>query len=114
SSRASPAAPRRPSSAPALAFSCRPRSEGRAGTRARNFSSCGAVHDPVEATLRRARVRAWATEPSPMSIVERLLIARLRQRDEQAFNEVVHLHGDKVFNLVLRMVGTRAEAEDIA
>jgi RNA polymerase sigma-70 factor (ECF subfamily) len=49
-----------------------------------------------------------------MSLSERLLIARLRQRDEAAFNEVVHLHGDKVFNLVLRMVGTRAEAEDIA
>src|SRR5438105_7680398 len=49
-----------------------------------------------------------------MSIAERLLIARLRQREEQAFNEVVRLHGDKVFNLVLRMVGTRAEAEDIA
>jgi RNA polymerase sigma-70 factor (ECF subfamily) len=49
-----------------------------------------------------------------MSLAERLLIARLRQRDEGAFNEVVRLHGDKVFNLVLRMVGTRAEAEDIA
>lgn len=49
-----------------------------------------------------------------MSLAERMLIARLRQRDEQAFNEVVRLHGDKVFNLVLRMVGTRAEAEDIA
>jgi RNA polymerase sigma-70 factor, ECF subfamily len=49
-----------------------------------------------------------------MSLAERLLIARLRQRDEQAFNEIVRQHGDKVFNLVLRMVGTRAEAEDIA
>jgi RNA polymerase sigma-70 factor (ECF subfamily) len=49
-----------------------------------------------------------------MSIAERLLIARLRKRDEDAFSEVVRLHGDKVFNLVLRMVGTRAEAEDIA
>jgi RNA polymerase sigma-70 factor (ECF subfamily) len=49
-----------------------------------------------------------------MSLAERLLIARLRKRDEQAFNEVVRLHQDKVFNLVLRMVGSRAEAEDIA
>jgi RNA polymerase sigma-70 factor, ECF subfamily len=49
-----------------------------------------------------------------MSLSERLLIARLRQRDERAFSEIVRLHGDKVFNLVLRMVGTRAEAEDIA
>jgi RNA polymerase sigma-70 factor (ECF subfamily) len=49
-----------------------------------------------------------------MSLAERLLIARLRERDELAFNEVVRQYGDKVFNLVLRMVGTRAEAEDIA
>jgi RNA polymerase sigma-70 factor (ECF subfamily) len=49
-----------------------------------------------------------------MSLAERLLIARLRKRDEQAFNEVVRLHEDQVFNLVFRMVGNRAEAEDIA
>jgi len=46
--------------------------------------------------------------------VERLLVARLVKRDEEAFNEVVRQHGDRVFNLVLRMVGSRAEAEDIA
>lgn len=56
------------------------------------------------------RVRAQ----SPMSLAERVLIARLRERDEQAFREMVGLHGDKVFGLVLRMVGSRAEAEDIA
>ncbi len=48
------------------------------------------------------------------SLSERLLLARLRNREEAAFNEVVRLHGDKVFNLVLRMVGNRSEAEDIA
>src|SRR4029078_11719301 len=78
----------------------------------------GGVHEFVEATLRRPRARAgaWspAAETSPMSIAERLLIARPRQREEAALHEVVRLHGDKVFNLVLRMVGTRAEAEDIA
>jgi RNA polymerase sigma-70 factor (ECF subfamily) len=49
-----------------------------------------------------------------MSVSERLLIARLKARDEQAFNEIVHLHGDKVFSLVYRMIGNRAEAEDLA
>jgi RNA polymerase sigma-70 factor (ECF subfamily) len=49
-----------------------------------------------------------------MSLSERLLIARLLKRDEAAFSEVVRTHGDRVFNLVLRMVGSRAEAEDIA
>jgi RNA polymerase sigma-70 factor (ECF subfamily) len=49
-----------------------------------------------------------------MSVAERLLIGRLKQRDEQAFNEIVRQHGDKVFSLVYRMIGNRAEAEDIA
>jgi RNA polymerase sigma-70 factor (ECF subfamily) len=49
-----------------------------------------------------------------MSVAERLLIARLKERDEQAFNEIVRLYGDKVFSLVYRMIGSRAEADDIA
>lgn len=49
-----------------------------------------------------------------MSVAERLLISRLKERDEQAFNEVVRIHGDKVFSLVYRMIGNRAEAEDLA
>jgi RNA polymerase sigma-70 factor, ECF subfamily len=49
-----------------------------------------------------------------MSIAERLLINRLKARDEQAFNEIVRRHGDQVFSLVYRMIGSRPEAEDIA
>jgi RNA polymerase sigma-70 factor, ECF subfamily len=49
-----------------------------------------------------------------MTVAERLLIARLKERDEQAFNEIVRVHGDKVFSLVYRMIGNRAEAEDLA
>jgi RNA polymerase sigma-70 factor (ECF subfamily) len=49
-----------------------------------------------------------------MSVAERLLIDRLKERDEQAFNEIVRLYGDKVFSLVYRMIGSRAEADDIA
>jgi len=49
-----------------------------------------------------------------MSIAERLLIARLRKRDEQAFNEIVRLYRDKVFSVVYRMIGSKPEAEDIA
>jgi RNA polymerase sigma-70 factor (ECF subfamily) len=49
-----------------------------------------------------------------MSVAERLLIGRLKQRDEQAFNEIVRRYGDKVFSLVYRMIGSRSEAEDIA
>jgi RNA polymerase sigma-70 factor (ECF subfamily) len=49
-----------------------------------------------------------------MSLAERLLIARLKERDGQAFDEIVQLYGDKVFNLVYRMLGNRHEAEDVA
>jgi RNA polymerase sigma-70 factor (ECF subfamily) len=61
------------------------------------------------------RLRAARPRPAfQMSLSERLLVARLVNRDEEAFDEVVRQHGDRVFNLVLRMVGSRAEAEDIA
>jgi len=49
-----------------------------------------------------------------MSIAERLLLARLRERDEQAFAEIMRQYQDKVFGLVYRMLGNRPEAEDVA
>ncbi len=49
-----------------------------------------------------------------MSLRERLLIRRLRDRDEQAFREVVAAHRDRVFNLCYRMLGNREEAEDVS
>jgi RNA polymerase sigma-70 factor, ECF subfamily len=69
----------------------------------------------VEATLRLGRARARRSRaPYTMSLAERLLIARLRERDEQAFGEIVRLYGDKVFSLIYRMIGNRHEAEDVA
>ena len=49
-----------------------------------------------------------------MSLGERLLLNRLVKRDEEAFNEIVRTYSDRVYNLVLRLVGSPAEAEDIA
>ncbi len=48
-----------------------------------------------------------------MSLAERLLIARLKEREEAAFSEVFRLYGDKVFSLIYRMIGSRQEAEDV-
>ena len=63
----------------------------------------------------RARARALGLRtPYTMSVAERLLIARLRERDEQAFKEIVRLYGDKVFSLIYRMLNNRQEAEDVA
>lgn len=44
---------------------------------------------------------------------ETRFVHRLRQRDEQAFNELVLAFEERVFRLVWRMVGRRDEAEDM-
>jgi RNA polymerase sigma-70 factor, ECF subfamily len=49
-----------------------------------------------------------------MSLAERLFIARLKERDPSAFDEIVRRYGDKVFSLIYRMLGNRQEAEDVA
>jgi RNA polymerase sigma-70 factor (ECF subfamily) len=49
-----------------------------------------------------------------VTLRERSLLARLRERDEDAFNEIVREHQHRVFGLVLRMIGNREEAEDVA
>ncbi len=49
-----------------------------------------------------------------MSRNERKLVSRLRARDEEAFVELVQLYQHQVFNIVVRIVGDRAEAEDVA
>ena len=49
-----------------------------------------------------------------MSSREQLLVRRLRARDEGAFRELIAEHRDRIFNLTYRMLGNRAEAEDVA
>jgi RNA polymerase sigma-70 factor (ECF subfamily) len=49
-----------------------------------------------------------------VTLRERMLIRRLQQRDEKAFEEIVRLYQHKVYNLVYRMIGNQQEAEDVA
>ncbi len=49
-----------------------------------------------------------------MSELESSLLRRLRDRDERAFVELIEEHRDRVFNITYRMLGNRAEAEDVA
>jgi RNA polymerase sigma-70 factor (ECF subfamily) len=49
-----------------------------------------------------------------VSLRELLLVRRLRDRDERAFRELVETYQDRVFSLLLRMIGRREEAEDLA
>jgi RNA polymerase sigma-70 factor (ECF subfamily) len=45
---------------------------------------------------------------------DRELLARWRDGDEAAFEQLVRRHQKKVFRLLLRMMGNREEAEDVA
>ena len=45
---------------------------------------------------------------------EEKLVERLKKRDEAAFNELITLYQGRIFRLVFRMLGDRAEAEDLA
>jgi RNA polymerase sigma-70 factor (ECF subfamily) len=49
-----------------------------------------------------------------MNELERTLLRRLRDRDERAFRELLEGYRDRVFNITYRMLGNRAEAEDVA
>jgi RNA polymerase sigma-70 factor (ECF subfamily) len=55
---------------------------------------------------------AWVINLSPED--EARLVARLRLRDEAAFNQFVRMYEQRVFALVLRMLGNRAEAQDLS
>ncbi|MEZ4459285.1 MAG: sigma-70 family RNA polymerase sigma factor [bacterium] len=48
------------------------------------------------------------------NLQDRKLVRRLRQRDEEAFCELVRVYQHKVFNVIYRILGDRAEAEDVA
>jgi len=49
-----------------------------------------------------------------MSLSDRKLVRSLRRREEDAFRELVRVYQHRVFNIVYRILGDRAEAEDIA
>jgi RNA polymerase sigma-70 factor (ECF subfamily) len=58
--------------------------------------------------------RRWWDLPDTDEATERRFIERLRAHDERAFNELVATYEARVFRLVLRMLGRRDEAEDMA
>ena len=72
--------------------------------------------DPLDQTKGRAAFanRAPWDDVGDLDPLEQRLIERLVARDERAFNELVRAYDRRVFALVLRMIGNRAEAEDLA
>ena len=67
----------------------------------------------TEVPIERAADAAGFHVPMPDGHEEQL-IERLRRRDEAAFNELVRLYQQRIFRLLHRMLGDRAEAEDVA
>lgn len=63
--------------------------------------------------IERAAAAAGFHVPMPDGYEEKL-VARLKRRDEAAFNELITLYQARIFRLVFRMLGDRAEAEDLA
>lgn len=53
-------------------------------------------------------------ESERMNPSDRKLVRRLKQRDEDAFTELVRTYQHKVFNVVYRIVGNKAEAEEVS
>ena len=65
------------------------------------------------AEIERAAAAAGFHVVMPEGYEERL-VERLKRQDEAAFNELVRLYQGRIFRLVFRMIGDRAEAEDLA
>ncbi|MFP6684930.1 MAG: sigma-70 family RNA polymerase sigma factor [Polyangiaceae bacterium] len=72
-----------------------------------NSSSADCALCTGNATLRRVGAQRSDSEE------DALFVQRLIARDELAFNELMSLYQERVFALVYRMLGSRAEAEDL-
>jgi RNA polymerase sigma-70 factor (ECF subfamily) len=55
-----------------------------------------------------------APEPDVLALTDSFLLARVREGDDQSFGLLFQRHYDRVYGILFRLVGTRAEAEDLA
>ncbi|GIV10762.1 MAG: RNA polymerase sigma factor [Fimbriimonadales bacterium] len=65
----------------------------------------GMVSDMVSSIGRHIEVDALSAEA--------VLIERAQARDEAAFEQIMNLYADRLYNYILRMVGNSADAEDL-
>jgi RNA polymerase sigma-70 factor (ECF subfamily) len=83
----------------------------------RLFEETGPISEAAPLSARDFALSAESVAPWPEVAlpddVEAKLIERLVARDERAFNELVQAYGRRVSALVMRMLGNRAEAEDL-
>jgi RNA polymerase sigma-70 factor, ECF subfamily len=80
--------------------------------RARGDAPLGA---PLAEDVRVGALSPGDVQPDARSVAdEARFITRLVARDESAFNALVRTYERRVFALIVRMIGSRAEAEDLA
>jgi len=53
------------------------------------------------------------TIPDSAACSDNVLLERIRQGDSKSFEDLFHRHYDRVYGLLFRLVGSRAEAEDL-
>src|SRR5690606_5315457 len=66
------------------------------------------------AVFSRVNEETDAQEPDVLALTDSLLLARVQEGDEQSFAMLFQRHYDRVYGILFRLVGTRAEAEDLA
>lgn len=64
--------------------------------------------------FRRVKRDEIEEEQSLLGLPDSLLLARVQEGDSHSFSLLFHRHYDRVYGLLYRLVGTRAEAEDLA
>lgn len=80
----------------------------------RAWATVSEADEAARGLPRRPAAQAVASSPALIpDDAEARFVHRLRQRDEQAFNELVLAFEERIFRLVWRMVGRRDEAEDM-
>lgn len=72
------------------------------------------VTNEALAVLSRVKRDQEIQEQNLLTMSDSLLLARVREGDDYSFSLLFHRHYDRVYGLLYRLVGTRAEAEDLA
>ena len=67
-----------------------------------------------EGTPTRMNASDSSDERAQQDRRDRALVKRMKAGDDRAFEELVRLYQNRIFGLMLRMIGNRQEAEDLA
>jgi RNA polymerase sigma-70 factor (ECF subfamily) len=54
------------------------------------------------------------TRAEPVSSADQQLVARAKERDPAAFEELMRLHSTRIYRMLVRVVGNSADAEEVA